>query len=121
LFNETKEALEQQTATSEILRVISSSPTDIQPVLDAVAQAATGLCDAYDAWVGQLNGDLLRVAAHCGSIPVPVGDVVPAIRGTVTGRSVIERRTVHVADLQEAAAEYPEAASSLSASAFGQP
>src|SRR5262245_9281464 len=108
LFNETKEALDQQTATSEILRVISSSPTDVQPVLDAVAQAATGLCDAYDAWVGQLNGDVLRVAAHHGSIPVPVGDVVPAIRGTVTGRSVIDRRTVHVADLQEAAAEYPE-------------
>jgi GAF domain-containing protein len=108
LFNDTKEALEQQTATAEILRVISSSPTDIQPVLDAVAQAATRLCDAYDAWVGPLDGDVLRVAAHYGSIAVPVGEVVPAIRGTVTGRSVIDRRTVHVADLQEAVDEYPE-------------
>jgi len=102
------EALEQQTATAEILRVISSSPTDIQPVLDAVAQAAAGLCDAYDAWVGPLDGGVLRVVAHHGSIAVPIGDVVPAIRGTVTGRSVIDRRTVHVADLQEAVDEYPE-------------
>ena len=105
---ELRVALEQQTATAEILRVISSSPTDIQPVLDAVAQAATSLCDAYDAWVGPLDGDVLRVVAHHGSIATPVGDVVPAVRGTVTGRSVIERRTVHVADLREEVDEYPE-------------
>src|SRR5262245_30968195 len=46
LFNETKEALDQQTATSEILRVISESPTDVQPVFDAIVDSATRLCDA---------------------------------------------------------------------------
>ena len=46
LFNETKEALEQQTAISEILRAISSSPTDVQPVLEAIAERAARICDA---------------------------------------------------------------------------
>ena len=57
------EALEQQTATSEILRVIASSPTEIQPVLDAVAQSAAKLCDARDAVIFRTDGDLFQVAA----------------------------------------------------------
>src|SRR5262249_49086415 len=60
LFNELKESLEQQTATSQILGVIASSPTDIQPVLDAVAETAARLCDATDAVIYRADNDVYR-------------------------------------------------------------
>ena len=63
------EALEQQTATAEILRVISSSPTDVQPVFAAVLTSAARLCDAFDATIFQVDGDGLRIVAHEGPIP----------------------------------------------------
>jgi GAF domain-containing protein len=72
LFNELKESLEQQTATSEILGVIASSPTDIQPVLDVVAENAARLCDATDATIRRVDGDMLRAVANYG--PLPMGD-----------------------------------------------
>jgi GAF domain-containing protein len=111
LFTETKEALEQQTATGEILRVIASSPTDRQPVLDAMAESAARLCTAYDATIFRLDGDVLSVVAHHGPLPNPLGRVVPAIRGTVTGRTVLDGQTVQVADLQAEAEEFPEGSS----------
>jgi len=63
LFLESKEALDQQTATSEILRVISQSPTDVQPVFDTIANAAFKLCGARSANVLTFDGEMLHVAA----------------------------------------------------------
>ena len=94
------EALEQQTATSEILGVIASSPTDIQPVLDAIAQSAARVCGSDDATIRLLDGDEYFLAAHFGTIPPPRPE-----RGSLQSRSVgnealLQRRTIHIPDLQ---------------------
>jgi GAF domain-containing protein len=108
LFNELKESLEQQTATSEILGVIASSPTDIQPVLDVVAENAARLCDAVDGVIVRPEGDSLRVVAKYGAMPVP--EFLPFSRGFPAGRAIIDRQTIHVHDIAaEIDAEYPEA------------
>jgi signal transduction histidine kinase len=105
---ELSEALEQQTATGDILGVISSSPTDVQPVFDAVAASAARLCDAMDAAIFRVDGDALRLVAHHGGIPaISVGDAMPGGRGTVTGRAVVDGQTVHVDDLAARAADFP--------------
>ncbi len=101
LFNETKEALEQQTATSDILRVISSSPTTLDPVLEAVVKTAARLCDATNASLYRVEGDLMRKVAGHGSVPtaIEVGDTRPVTGGTLSGRAMLERRTLHIPDL----------------------
>jgi len=103
------EALEQQTATSEILRAIAGSPTDLQPVLDAVAQNAARVCGAFDAVLVLGDGDTGRIVAHCGPLEATLGYKFPLTRGSVMGRAIIDRQTVHVHDLAEAdEAEFPE-------------
>jgi GAF domain-containing protein/anti-sigma regulatory factor (Ser/Thr protein kinase) len=102
-------ALEQQTATSDILRVISSSPTDIQPVFDAVAESAARLCEALDTAIFRRDSDRLLLVAHFGAIPYGrVGEFsIPAVRGMVNGRAVLEGRTIQ-ADVLAEAHEFPE-------------
>jgi GAF domain-containing protein len=104
--HELGEALEQQAATAEILRVLSSSPTDLQRVFAVVAASATRLCDASDATIHQVDGAVLRLVAHHGPIPVPGS--LPMTRGVLAGRAVLERQTIHVTDLQAETCEYPE-------------
>ena len=90
LFQELKESLEQQTATSEILGVIASSPTDIQPVLDAVAENAARLCEATDAQIRLVVGDVTRLKASFGTLWAP--ETRPIIRkASRVERSLRER------------------------------
>ena len=107
LFQELKESLEQQTAMSEILGVIASSPTDIQPVLDTVAVNAARLCDATDAQIRLVDGDGIRLVASYGTLPSPVFRPTN-LRGP-SSRALRNRETVHVHDLLEAAkTEFPD-------------
>ena len=99
LFNELTEALEQQTATSEILGVIASSPTDVQPVLDVVAESAAKLCNARDAVIFRTDGDLFQVAAAYGDMPVSSPGWNAITRGRPAGRAILDRQTIHVHDL----------------------
>ncbi len=99
---ELTEALEQQTATAEILRVISSSPTDLRPVMEAVAENAARVCGATDSHVFRLGGDVLRLVAAYGSLPISlaIGDTISASRDSIAGRATCEGRTIHVEDLE---------------------
>ena len=103
------EALDQQTAMGEILRVIASSPTDLQPVLDVVAENAAKLCEATDASILRVDRDILRLAASYGSL-IPVAEQRPLTRTIPGGRAIIDRQTIHVHDLQEQVEKFPSQA-----------
>ena len=104
---ELSESLDQQTATAEILRVISSSPTDVQPVFDAVALSAARFCNAQNVTIVRVDGDVATSVAGVGPFyeqalgalggAPPL--VIPISRGSVTGRAITDRTTIHVPDL----------------------
>jgi GAF domain-containing protein len=99
LFSETKEALERQTATAEILKVISSSPTDVQPVFDAIARNAATLCGSAFANVFRYDGKLMHHAASHLVSPeqleiVQHGYPAPPSRGRVAGRAILAKAVV---------------------------
>ena len=99
LFQELKESLEQQTATSEILGVIASSPTDIQPVLDAVAESAARLCDGASAFIQRVDGNVMRrVAGYPRPAPL-IGEDNVIDRNRISGRVILDRQTIHVHDV----------------------
>jgi GAF domain-containing protein/DNA-binding response OmpR family regulator len=104
LFNETREALERQTATAEILRVISDSPTDVTPVFDAIAERARVLCGASIGATTRFDGELLHLVGYHGVSP-DAEAVMRALfpmkpgQGSVSGRCILARAPIQVADV----------------------
>ena len=111
LLSEFRHSLELQTATADVLRIISSSPSDLRPVFDAIAENAARLCQGFDVYVQLREGNLVRYVAHYGGI-IPSS---PAVGGTrlltrdlVIGRAMFESRAIHLLDAQAESEEFPE-------------
>src|SRR5438046_4990230 len=90
LSRDLTQAHEQHSATSEILRVIAGSPTDLQAVLDTVAENAARLCEANDAYIRLVEGDGTRLAASFGSLPAPE---FRRLQHGPGGRAILQRGT----------------------------
>ncbi len=110
------EALDQQTATSEILRVISSSPTDLQPVMEALVESAAVLCQAQNAQIFRAEDQTMRLVARHGPVrsTLDSGQARSITRGSVSGRTIVDRTTLHIPDLlADVEGEYPDIAPAI--------
>jgi GAF domain-containing protein len=112
LFNETKASLERQTATSEILRVISSSPTDVQPVYDAIVRSAVTLCGATLATVYRRENDLVHLVGiqheHPHAAAVAAAYPAPLSSSLMSCRAILENAVIHLPDVETDGALPPE-------------
>jgi class 3 adenylate cyclase/putative methionine-R-sulfoxide reductase with GAF domain len=111
LLSELRQSLELQTATADVLRIISSSPTNLRPVFDAIAETAARLCQGFDVYVQLREGNLIRYVAHYGDVipsSVAVGGTRPLTRDLVIGRAMLESRLIHLLDAQAESQEFPE-------------
>src|SRR5262249_1115661 len=105
LLNELRESLQQQTATADVLKVISRTAFELQPIFDTLVENAVRLCEAERAFLFLFDGKLLRAAAVCNVSPelrefVDKNPIAPG-RYSISARAALERRTVHVPDIQD--------------------
>jgi GAF domain-containing protein len=105
LLNELRESLQQQTATADVLKVISRSATDVQPVFETIARSAVDLCGATYGIVFRYDGELIRMAAHHNLDHAALEALrriwpMPPDNRTVMGRTILERKIVHIPDVE---------------------
>ena len=106
LLNELRKSLQQQTATADVLKVISRSTFDLQAVLDTLVESATRLCNADHVWLFQHEGEFFRWVAGYGHAPDVHAQIkeyfrnpLPVHQGSITGRTLLEARVIHVPDV----------------------
>jgi two-component system, NtrC family, sensor kinase len=115
--NSLAEALARENASREIVRVMSGSLTDYQPVFDTIVRNAARVCGALDAVLALAEGDDFVQRAHCGPIETELGARYP-LRGTVDGHAILEARVIQVENATEAA-DYPLARAAAQRSGYG--